>query len=125
MIFCCASLICHRPEKLKHKGVGGERKESIQPILVTGGSSEVSLIVSKGRPNCAAIASHPWLVFTTVSMQNRFLSSPRSRRMKLFSIWWSVEQVLALPAIGHGVLSPVSISRWCLSKKKPASPSVL
>jgi hypothetical protein len=36
----------------------------------------------------------------------------------------SIERVLALLATGHGVLSPVSVSCWCLSKKKPASLSL-
>jgi hypothetical protein len=56
----------------------------------------------KGCPSRLLVAILPWIVAAAVSEQNRLLSSPRSRRKKPFSIWWSMERVLALLVIGHG-----------------------
>jgi hypothetical protein len=122
--FYCASSIRRRLEKLKHRRAGGKYEESIQHVLVAGGSSEASLTISKGRLNRAAIASLPRLVSAAVGMHNGFPSSPRSHWTTPFSVWWRIEWVLALLATGHGVLSLVSVSSWCLSKKKPASLSL-
>jgi hypothetical protein len=87
---------------LKHGGAGGEHEESIQPIHLAGGSSEEPLTIAKGPPNRVAVVSLQRLVSAAVSMQNRFLSLPRSRRTKPFSVWWSIERVLALLVIGQG-----------------------
>jgi hypothetical protein len=56
----------------------------------------------KGCPSCLLVDIHPWIVAAVVSEQNRLLSSPRSHRKKQFSIWWSMERILALFVIGHG-----------------------
>jgi hypothetical protein len=56
----------------------------------------------KGRPSRLLVATLPWIVSAAVSEQNRLLSSSRSHRKKSFSIWWSMERVLALLVIGHG-----------------------
>jgi hypothetical protein len=56
----------------------------------------------KGRPSRLLVAILPWIVAATVSEQNRLLLSSRSRTKKPFSIWWSMERVLALLVIGHG-----------------------
>jgi hypothetical protein len=56
----------------------------------------------KGRPSRLLVAILPWIVAAAVSEQNQLLSSPRLRRKKPFSIWWSMERVLALLVIGHG-----------------------
>jgi hypothetical protein len=56
----------------------------------------------KGRLSRLLVAILPWIVAAAISEQNQLLSSPRSRRKKLFSIWWSMERVLALLVISHG-----------------------
>jgi hypothetical protein len=56
----------------------------------------------KGRLSRLLVAILSWIVAATVSEQNRLLSSSRSYRKKPFSIWWSMERVLALLVIGHG-----------------------
>jgi hypothetical protein len=57
--------------------------------------------VVKGRPSRLLVVILLWIVATAVSEQNRLLSSSRSRSKKPFSIWWSMERVLALLVIGH------------------------
>jgi hypothetical protein len=53
---------------------------------------EATPTVTKGRWNRLTIASCPPVVYTVVSGENGFLSSPRSRRKKRFSDWCSIEQ---------------------------------
>jgi hypothetical protein len=55
----------------------------------------------KGHPSRLLVAILLWIVAAAVSEQNRLLSSSRSRSKKPFSIWWSMERVLALLVIGH------------------------
>jgi hypothetical protein len=52
---------------------------------------EVTAIAVAELPNRLPGASFPWFIYTAVSMQNRFLSLPRSCRKKPFSVWWSME----------------------------------
>jgi hypothetical protein len=80
--------------KLKHGGAGGEREESVHSVLVTGGPSEEPITVVKGRLNHTVVASLPPSVFTNVSMQNRFLSSPYTSS-------------LSSPFTGHGASPPL------------------
>jgi hypothetical protein len=62
------SSIHRRPEKLKLRGGRGERRESICPILVTGGPSEEPVTTTKICPNHATVAHSPSSVSFTVSV---------------------------------------------------------
>jgi hypothetical protein len=90
------SSIHRRPEKLKHGGARGEHGEFVHPILVTGGPSEEPVIVTKSRPNRATIACSPSSVSFTVSVQNEFLLSCRSRRTKPHHKWCTIARAWAL-----------------------------
>jgi hypothetical protein len=101
------SSIRHRSEKLKHRGVRGERGESVRPVLVVGGPSEEPVTAAKSRPNPAAVAHSPSSVFFTVSVQNEFLLLCRLRRMKSHRKWCTIARAWALPSLVHGV--PVAL----------------
>jgi hypothetical protein len=59
------------------------------------------------RPSRLCIASFPPSVSTTVSEQNEFLSTSRSRRSRQFIKWGPIGRGGAGRAIGYGVTSPV------------------
>jgi hypothetical protein len=80
---------------------------------------EAAPAITKGRSSYLRIASLQSYVSTAVSGQNRFLSSPRSRRKKPFSVLWSIEWVCALLAVGHGAAQP--LFHRCQQPKKNAA----
>jgi hypothetical protein len=81
------------PEEIEARRSGGEREESVHPVLVVGGPSEEPVTAAKGRPNRTAVASLPPSVFTNVSMQNGFLSLSRPRRKKPSHGWCLIPRV--------------------------------
>jgi hypothetical protein len=75
---------------------------AVRVVSQVGSSSGATHTTAKGHPSRLLVAILPWIVATAVSEQNRLLLSSRSCRKKLFSIWWSMERVLAFLVIGHG-----------------------
>jgi hypothetical protein len=88
--------------------------EAVSRVRSSPGATRTAV---EGRPSRLLIAILPWIVAAAVSEQNRLLSSSRLRRKKLFSIWWSMEGVLALLDIGHGA-TPRALSRRRPVEKK-------
>jgi hypothetical protein len=75
---------------------------AVGAVSGVGSSPRATRTAVKGHPSRLLIAILPWIVAAAVSEQNRLFSSPRSRRKKPFSFWWSMERVLSLLVIGHG-----------------------
>jgi hypothetical protein len=77
-------------------GARGERGESVRPVLVTGGPSEEIVTTTKSHPNRTTITRSLSSVSFTVSVQNEFLLSCRSPRMKPHRKWCTIAQAWAL-----------------------------
>jgi hypothetical protein len=98
-----SSINCH-PKKLKHGGARGKRGEFVHLVLVAGGPLEEPVTAGKIRPNRATITRSPSSVSFTVSVQNEFLLSCRSRRNKPHHKWCTVSRA------------------WTLSSRRPWRP---